>query len=263
MEILAFSNQKGGVGKTTLTTQTARLAAEQGLKVLVVEFDTQGHATYALTGSKSILQDADATKSVLTCDKLFTSDCSDLPLNVGKNIWLIPATRELIDVENLTESELTLPRINLQKLKNDFDICIIDTPPNTGKALWTALIAATKIVIPTTLDIFSLEGLNDTFMDIGYIKEQQWNTEIEIIGIQINKRGRSGMERRQHAEFTAVLKENGILHLLNESEILDRSVIRESVTQAAWLTTKGTLRKNPAALAMRESLANILKKCGV
>ena len=158
MKVIVTANYKGGVGKTTTTVNLAEtLVTVHGKKVLVIDADPQGNASYMLWKY---------SESALTLADLFLKD---KPLKRGirktrfKGIDIIPATN---DLENLNfimttdAQDVTLLREMIKEMDQDtYDYCIIDCQPTMQYLTISALVAADLLVIPFETDAFSVNGL--------------------------------------------------------------------------------------------------------
>ena len=181
-KIIAFSNQKGGIGKTTTAVNVAAGAAKLGKKVLLIDFDPQGNATSGVGVSKKaghktsydlLVGDVDAKETVMETpfDNLWV-----VPTNIG----LAGAEYELVNVEK-RESIL---RDRLKELKEEFDYIMIDCPPSLGILTVSALTAADGVVIPMVCEYYALEGLSQLMLTIRQVKKR-YNPKLEIAGILI------------------------------------------------------------------------------
>ena len=159
--ILAITNQKGGVGKTTTAINAATAIAMAGRRVLLVDVDPQGNLTSGV-GLKGQRAPAGTAYEALTTDA-DSLDAFILPTRVD-NLFLIPADRNLtgaeIEMVALPERERRLQRI-LEPLRSRFDYIIVDCPPSLGLLTLNALVAADAVVIPLHCEYFALEGLAD------------------------------------------------------------------------------------------------------
>ncbi len=176
-KIIAVTNQKGGVGKTTTAINLAAALAIAGRTVLLVDCDPQGNATSGL-GRKGEHRDAGTLYEALTQDDAEQPRAADdaddadlkpfasryiLPTSVER-LSLIPANRELagaeIELIAFADRERRLQRL-LDPLRGQYDYIIIDSPPSLGLLTLNALVAADRVLIPLHCEYFALEGLAD------------------------------------------------------------------------------------------------------
>jgi len=159
--IVAVTNQKGGVGKTTTAINIATAMAMGGRQVLLVDVDPQGNLTSGV-GLKGERGPAGTIYEALTTD-LEGADGILLPTRVD-NLHLIPADRNLtgaeIELVPLPARERRLQRV-LEPLRDRFDYIVIDCPPSLGLLTLNALVAADAVLIPLHCEYFALEGLAD------------------------------------------------------------------------------------------------------
>lgn len=148
MKICASAQQKGGVGKTNCVVHLAHDFAERGLKVLVVDLDPQGNASYSLSDYKSNLPASD----------LFYKD--KVTIEANQDITLIYGDPKMLDLEqepiNIVGENL---KNNLDSIKYDFDVCLLDTAPTLGVRLTAALYTANYVFTPIEVAAFSMLGV--------------------------------------------------------------------------------------------------------
>jgi chromosome partitioning protein len=176
-KIMAISNQKGGVGKTTTAVNLSAALGMKGKKVLLVDLDPQGNATSSSGLEKNKLTDTaydllindSETKSVIVKTKFYDV----IPANQN----LAAAELELVGVKN-REAQLK----NKLYQNNQYDYILLDCPPSLGLITINALTAAHSVLIPMQCEYFALEGLTDLVNTIKKIKKQI-NTEIQIEGL--------------------------------------------------------------------------------
>lgn len=176
--IISFSNQKGGVGKTTTALNLGAFLSEFGLKILLVDFDPQGNLTSGLGITKI---------STTTYDLLMNmGSLSDAVHKTSlKNLFLIPSNAELsganIELLTMKERESLLKKI-LQPLKQKFNIILVDCPPSLGILTLNALCASDQVIIPLQCEFFALDGVVKLIRTINLVK-QRFNSKLQILGI--------------------------------------------------------------------------------
>jgi chromosome partitioning protein len=181
--IIAITNQKGGVGKTTTAINLAAALASKGVRTLVVDMDPQANS------SMSFLDIHELKKSVY--DALTESDVhlSDViqPAEKVENLAIAPSTIALAKIEAKLVGELDSHfrlKDELQAVQDQYDYVIIDTPPTLGIITVNALVAATHVLIPIQASYFALEGTDDLLETIDKIKVRA-NPQLQILGALI------------------------------------------------------------------------------
>jgi ATPases involved in chromosome partitioning len=175
MVTIAMSNQKGGVGKTSVGYHLIHLFAEDGKRVIGVDFDPQGNLT-------SCFMDELPSESNI---KLIFEDAMPRPVTITQNISLIGSNISLSKYEadaKFANFFRLRELLESPEIKNNYDIAIIDTPPSLGLFTSNALIASDYLVIPLDTSKFSLLGLDDLMDSVDKVRKST-GTNTRILGI--------------------------------------------------------------------------------
>lgn len=186
-EVIAIANQKGGVGKTMTAVSMSACLALHGKKVLLVDFDHQGHATKGygyLDRSKYPLSMTDAIQSVINGADI---NFEKLILHTSENVDLIPANITLAGIapvlQNVMCRETVLKRM-IDGIKEEYDYVLIDTNPTLGDLQINALAASDSVVIPVQSEPYGVEGMSDLLRSINETK-RNLNPNLKVKGILI------------------------------------------------------------------------------
>lgn len=181
-KIISFSNQKGGVGKTTSAVNVAASLGVLGYKVLLIDLDPQGNATSGVGISKKNLKYS--INDVLLGEATAEEAMIETPYN---NLSIIPANIALAAAEyNLYQESgaESIMKDALVNAKETFDYIIIDCPPSLSMLTVNAMVASDGIVIPMQCEFYALEGLSQLTVTINRIKAN-YNSNLNITGILI------------------------------------------------------------------------------
>jgi len=184
-------NQKGGVGKSSITCNLAAISASKGRRTLVVDLDTQGNSTHYLLGvSSSELKHtvADFFEQTLSFN-LFNKDASEfVHQSPYDNLSVMPSHPELEFLERKLEAKHKIYKLKtaLREMESFFDDIYIDTAPALNFYTRSALIAADRVLIPFDCDDFSRKALYQIMGEIQDIQEDH-NDSLKIEGIVVNQ----------------------------------------------------------------------------
>ena len=180
-KIVSFSNQKGGVGKTTSCVNIAAQIANKGKRVLIIDLDPQGNATSGLGLSKSKIKKTVYDVIIERCP----ADEAIIKTKF-KNLSIIPATIDLAGAElelyDLEEGTAFTDKLPLDSIKDSFDYIFIDCPPSLGMLTVKALSSSDGVVIPMQCEFYSLEGMSQLLNTVKKIR-QLYNPNLQIVGI--------------------------------------------------------------------------------
>ncbi|MBL51195.1 MAG: chromosome partitioning protein ParA [Candidatus Marinimicrobia bacterium] len=178
--VLAFTNQKGGVGKTTSAVNVALSLAVSEVNTLLIDLDPQANAT---TGLSDLFESSDGS----IYDVLLKGDGMEEAIikTTFTHLDIIPSTNDLVGAEielvSVMAREYQLQK-SLKKIKKKYDIIIIDCPPSLGLLTINALTASNALVIPIQCEYYALEGLGQLLNTVRLV-QRHLNKKLEIAGI--------------------------------------------------------------------------------
>lgn len=185
-------NQKGGVGKTSITCNLAAAFAKKGHKVLVIDLDAQANSSQYLLGQQfnhNLKNIAHFFESTLSFRLFKDSLAETIHGTEFASLYVIPASKELSDLQAKLESRYKVMKLS-QALEvvaslHSFDQVLIDTPPALNFYSMSALLAADKVLIPFDCDEFSAQAIDQVVATVSEVKED-YRPNLEVEGIIIN-----------------------------------------------------------------------------
>ena len=181
-KIIAFTNQKGGVGKTTSAINVATSLAVSELKTLMIDLDPQANATTGL--SDLFEKNKSNIYNVLIEKESILSSIIKTKLNF---LDVITSTNDLVGAEIELVSMIGREyRLNecLLDIKDEYDYIILDCPPSLGLLTLNALSASNSVLIPIQCEYFALEGLSQLLQTVRLV-QRHLNKDLDIEGVLI------------------------------------------------------------------------------
>jgi chromosome partitioning protein len=178
--VIAISNQKGGVGKTTTAINLSACLAEKGKKVLVIDMDPQGNATSGLGVDKTSVEHT-SYEVLLGQTTIWEATVS----SICEGLRVIPSERGLAgaEIELIgTENREYVLKNQVDKVKDNYDFIIIDCPPSLNILTVNAMTTADTVLVPIQCEYYALEGLSELLYTIDLVKERL-NEKLEIEGV--------------------------------------------------------------------------------
>lgn len=205
MKIIAFCNQKGGVGKTTSSVNISAALASLGHKTLLVDMDPQGNAGSGLGLNKYRIE-----KSI------YHALIGDVPLSAVirstdvENLFIAPSNRDLIGAELELVSAFsreTKLKTAFKEVADSYDFIVIDCPPSLNLLTVNALTAADSVIIPVQCQYYALEGISELVHTIDSIRDYL-NPDLSIGGIILTMfDARSNLAHQVVSEVRSYFKE--------------------------------------------------------
>lgn len=180
MRRIAFINEKGGTCKTTLAVNVAAFFARtKGMKVLLVDLDTQGHA------GKSLGVDVRSVRPnvfhLLSDDSVRLSDCIH-PTGV-ENLHVVPSYKEMSEFPTAVAHREDRASLLARRLANEaqgYDAVLFDAPPSMGLTTFNILVAATEVVVPVALTYLALDGCAEMVQTVEDVAKKYGRDDLRI-----------------------------------------------------------------------------------
>jgi chromosome partitioning protein len=207
MALVVF-NQKGGVGKSTITCNLAAISAAQGLRTLVIDLDPQGNSSSYLMGDTAAPEGANVGGFFEYCLSFSFKAMAPSDYIVEtpfEGLHLMASDPELNELQTKLESRQKIYKLReaLQQLDDDYDRIYIDTPPALNFYTRSALIGASGCLIPFDCDDFSRQALYTLLANVQEIKADH-NPRLEVKGIVVNQfQPRANLPQRIVSELIA------------------------------------------------------------
>ena len=178
--VIAITNQKGGVGKTTTAINVAYFLGKAGKRTLLLDFDPQGNASSGLGIDKQSLA------ATMTDVVLGERTLAEVVITTKhKNLWVAPTTSQLANTEaELAQAERRFTRLKsaIELVADTYDYIIIDSPPSLSLLTVNGLIASKYVLLPVQAEFYALEGLSQLLETMKLIRKAS-NPQLELLGV--------------------------------------------------------------------------------
>lgn len=254
--VITVNNEKGGVGKTTISFHLVELCLKLGLTVGAIDNDPQANFTKVLIGHEALSEEYLTDNNMLTSADLYKEQ---LPSNFGlyqprEGLTILAGTSLLDDVDQLSLEAADNPRQHIENtLSSMVDVIIIDTPPTKGNRQIASQIAASHLVMPMEVDAFSIDGLISTIERLNYLFSE---LEMEAPRMFLVPNRCNTRSKTYHTNIAGV-RESGIF---TTDSVIQRQPIADAVSDGlpVWRIRNGNAQT--AAKNITSALMQILNE---
>lgn len=254
MKIITIANQKGGVGKTTTCQTLACGLARKGFKVLAIDCDSQRNMSFTFNAMNN-------TKSIFNV--LLQEPIEEAIVKTNQKVDLIPSSEQLYVADSVFNqaNDIYRLKVQLQKISNNYDYCIIDTPPTLNTITKNCLIASDSVIIPMHTDSFSMQGLSQLLATIEEAKTKQREQnlkELKVEGILLTEYNeRTLLNRMLSNQIERISKQTGL-------NVFKTTIRKGIVVGEAQNNQSNVFETNPKSNVAKDYdsfIKEYLKKC--
>ena len=243
MKTIVFSNNKGGVAKTTTAATMGELLAARGQRVLLMDLDAQANLsdTFGIDGNTT------------ACDVLMHGTCD--VVNIAKRLDIVPGSGQMAGVELTGKPQPLIANLRtfVQHIAHNYDFVLIDTPPSLGVVTIAAFAVADWLVIPTQAEPYALTGLQRILDVVNQVKSTN-NPGLNVAGVLLTKHNE---KRRVTAAAEQALRNHF-------GKLIFNATVHESVAVVEAVTTNHSVAayapKNRVAQDYSAAAAELLKR---